>query len=383
MDKLQLERTMHETGLAAVKAPDDDGAATAAIEARQAYLAALTAPADEPEPPAETLAAVEIREYVDAARQGIAVQGAAAELNQGLGLDTYAQVPLQALVEERADAATALTDGDFTVSVKPLMARVFAGSDLSFLGITPSGVPAGEQRYPVMTAGPTASARSRGQETDAVAASFTVTNLNPLRLTARVMWHLEDVYTWSGNALEAALRRDLRAVLADALDNSVLNGNGVAPQPSGVFHALTTPANPSAQATWADYKSAIVDAVDGVAAGDESAVRLLIGDDTWRHARGVYKTTDSESDGIDEVKRLGAAIRASSRIAAVASKRQYALRVAGNAARQIAVPVWNAFILEREPVAKTGQFALTASLLHNVAILRTDGLSELAFQILA
>ena len=313
------------------------------------------------------------------------LDGAERELSEELGLAQFAQrmgldgvaIPLTLLEEEPVKFANeiALTDGDFETGLQPVTPRVFPGSDITFLndvGIT--RVPVGQVRYPIITSGATATPHARGDAVANTDADFTVKKLDALRLSAQYTWQIEDNFQWGG-ALENSLRSDLRNVLSRGIDNSALNGSGSAPQPTGLFASFTTTVATD-QATRAIYKGLFTSVIDGVYAGNLSGVRFLCGKEVYQNMESI-ENTNTEISVYENLVSRGIRMKVSANIGThSSSKNQFCLRVTDPAA--IVVPVWDAFLLTRDAttLASNARIKLTAHALHNVALLRTNGVAE-------
>lgn len=337
---------------------------------------------------------VELRAYLQSAMDGKPLDGAEQEFNKALGIGESGgavQVPWEALLppgwepreEQRADVATVPADAMHTENMQPILARIFQRTAAAFLGITMPMAGIGERRYPVMTGGTTASMEAAGGEVDAGAATYTVTAIEPTRLTARYLFRVEDLAMVSG--LEASLRSDLRDVMGDELDRQLLTGNGTAPNLAGVFDndsGLAAPAEPSAEATVSTYIDTITDQVDGTNAYSTGDVRLLIGTDTLKHAAKKF-ITGTDTSALTYINRLSGGYRVSARVPALAAKKQEGMAVRMNG---VAVaPVWPTLSLIRDVYsgAAKGEVALTAIALYGFKIVRTNGWVRIKLQVQA
>ena len=332
---------------------------------------------------------VELRAYLQAAMDGTPLSGAEAEFNQALKIGDAGgavQVPWEALlppgwdpsqerraVEQRADVATVPDSTMHTENMQPILARIFQRTTAAFLGVTMPMASIGERRYPVMTGGTTASMEAAGGEVDAAAATYTVTAIEPTRLTARYLFRVEDLAMVSG--LEASLRGDLRDVMGDELDRQILTGNGTAPNLAGVFDddsGLTAPADPSAEAEVSDYIDVVTNQVDGTNAYSTSDIRLLIGTDTLKHAAKKF-ISGTDTSALEYIRRLSGGYRVSARVPAKASKAQEGMAIRMNG---VAVaPMWPTLSLIRDVYsgAAKGEVALTAIALYGFKVVRTNG----------
>lgn len=182
-----------------------------------------------------------ISNYLTAAHEQRAVTGAEHELLGALGLDAGAGTfPLRLLDsrldadpadpdrerERRADVATDLgaADEETAITVRPWIDRVFlANTAVSFLGVTRETIGTGDRRYVVIMGGTSASDTARGEREDAAAMTITTAEVSPRRASCGYLYRREDVARHGGQ-LESALRRDMRMVLSEYMDEIMVMG---------------------------------------------------------------------------------------------------------------------------------------------------------------
>lgn len=348
---------------------------------------------------AKLQAKIELRSYLQAAMDGTPLAGAEKEFNDELGIDAGTlQVPWEALaptveergrgaprgaVEERVDTVTSVgaTANLPTENVAPILARVFERSVAASLGVRMPAVGIGQRNYPVMTAGVTAEMQAAGGEVDADAATYTVTVINPTRLTARYVFRVEDLAVVAG--LEASLREDLRMAMSDELDKQIITGDGTAPNLAGLFDSdsgLADPAAPSAETDVNGYINLVTGQVDGINAYRTQDVRLLIGPPTLRHAATKF-LSNTDTSAYDMLMRLSGGVRVSARVPAakaVASKQHQELLATRMNGFAVA-PMWPTLSLVRDIYsgARKGEVALTAIALYGFKIVRANGFARL------
>lgn len=365
----------------------DDGGEQAPVDKKAADLAKLQG-------------RLELRNYLQAAMDSRELSGAEAEYNQERGLVGAAgvQVPWEALaprelraaapgaVEERVDTVTSVgnTANLPTENMAPILGRVFERSVAAFLGVRMPAVGVGQRNYPVMSTGVTAGMKAAGAEVDAEAATYTVTVIDPARLTARYVFRVEDLAVVAG--LEASLREDLRMAMSDQLDEQILVGNGTAPNLGGLFDddGLAAPADATAEAGVSDYIDLVTSQVDGVNAYATRDVRFLIGPATLRHAATKF-ITGTDTSAYDKLMMLSGGVRVSARVPAVAKvsakdqQELLAMRMNGVAV----APMWPALSLVRDIYsgAKRGEVALTAIALYGFKVVRANGYTRLKIQL--
>ena len=373
------------------------------LSADQALANALAAwkPDDSKAAPDELRDRVALGNYMTAVADESELKGAEAELNKELGLRSNT-VPLEALVERRADAVSpqdtggdALDFGTIYQTTGPMLNRVFKQTDTAYLGITMPMVPPGERVYPVMTDGTDAAMVARGSSApDAKAAKFAVVNAEPHRLSARYVFDLEGVATLGG-MLESTLRSDLRLAMGYALDQQVLMGDGTGANVSGLTKLLTAQAYPAlsgaakdpVQLTWLNSRQWPTSTLDGLLARTEGDIRLLLGQATYTAMRGLFTLNQSSQsrvvegqDAVQALAALGSTARLSFQLPAPGNnlanntkKTQLALwSVEPGAA---VAPVWQGITMIRDPYteASKGQIVLTAHMLFDFILRRTMG----------
>lgn len=384
--KAQVEARQALNALPDDAAEEDRAAKVKALE--DADKAVLKALETEPEPaPRQLTQRVELRNYLRRYCEGREIEGAEAELNKGLGLDSDTQVPWEALdpgvseerEEERADAAPPdLQNINYTTAA--ILRRVFERTDLAFLGTMMPSVAAGTAVYPIMTSGGEAAMMARDAARDAGAYALTTVNVNPTRATTRYLLNLEN-QAEIGAELEGVLRADMREQLGQLVDAQAIAGDGKANNLSGILTGLETPDDAENTVTAEILRNLVIDSVDNKWVPDESSVRMLIGIAAYKKARKVFHGTEAVIDGIEAMRNLGAMVRSSARIPQKNAAQQYAIRTARPDG--FVVPVWQGITMIRDPYtnAAAGQVALTAHMLYGAAFKRKDGWAQIAIKV--
>ena len=283
--------------------------------------------------------------------------------------------------EKRADTVTAvasaaLADG----SQAPMLERIFTRSIAARLGVAMPSVPVGAAVYPIMSTGTSASMATDGTAVDAGEATFTGHTLEPTRLTAAYLFNLRQGYQLRN--YEAILRRDLSAVMADAMDNQIVNGNGTAPNVNGFISELPAVTNPTAVTTWANFLAVFAGKVDGLNAYQLSDLRAIVGSETFTYANSLFRTgaTDNgpRAAAYEYVRERIGGLSVSSRIPAASSNIQTnILALTSYPGRNAVAPIWRGVELIRDPytAASKGQVRLTAVAFWSFKILRETGWS--------
>lgn len=231
--------------------------------------------------------------FLGAALSGREVDGAEAELRSAAGIESGIPIELwdtrqDQQPEQRADASTA-APATVGVNLDRIRPAVFAPSILPRLGVEMPRVPSGTFASPTITTSLTAAAKAKGAAQESTAAAFTVTSATPKRVSARLSLRIEDLAASGQANFEAALRQNLSVVLADAVDDQGLNGDGTAPNLAGIFHRLPDPTAPGTVAGFDDFVATVADLVDGLWATTEKDVLLVVGPQTYRKAATTFR----------------------------------------------------------------------------------------------
>ena len=216
--------------------------------------------------------------YLRAALEGRQVDGAEAELRSAAGVSG---IPLELWdvpesVEQRADAATG-APGTVGVNLDRIRPTVFANSIAPRLGIEMPRVASGTYASATITTSLTAGAKAKGADQDSTAAGFTVTSVTPKRISARLSIQIEDVAAVGQENFESILRENLSLVLSDELDKQAINGNGTAPNLTGILARLTDPTDPTDVATFDAFAAAHANGIDGLWSSGLKEVAIVCG----------------------------------------------------------------------------------------------------------
>ena len=249
-------------------------------------------------PDAELRERIELRgrasltQFVLAALGGRQVTGAEAELQAAAGINAGVPLELWDTAERREQRADVQTDAPGTVvgvNLDPIRPAVFANAVLPRLGVEMPRVMSGTFASATIDTSLTAAAKAQGGAAEASAATFSVTSATPKRISGRLSIQIEDIAAVGQENFESALRQNLSLVMSDALDNQGLNGNGTAPNLTGLFKRLTDPSAPDAVATFDTYAAAHAGGVDGLWAPTLKDVAIVCGPLTFRHSASTFQ----------------------------------------------------------------------------------------------
>lgn len=224
---------------------------------------------------AQLAAQVHVTDYLTAAAETRAINGAAAELNAAYGLGITGQsggtlIPFEVLaraLETRADVATDTSALDGPVAQSAILPKLYGSKRvLESLGVQMIRVPAGQSELVLISTGSSAAQMKEGTAHDATALAYATHTLKPKRLTGRIGYSVEQA-AHVGADLEASMTRDLTSAIGSQMCTSILTGPAVtnsAPQNiPGLLTEISAPTNPTDLATFSGIAGAADQAVDG------------------------------------------------------------------------------------------------------------------------
>lgn len=265
------------------------------------------------------------------------MKGASAEYAAATGAD--GMLPLALLEPETEARAVTPGPGDETVtSTRPTVPYAFRRTDAAALGVAMPTVAPGEAHFPALT------------------------KRTPTRITGQFVVRLEDIALFP--SMESDLRRAIGRAIADSMDRRAINGEGTAPNLSGLFSVATDVSAASAVETFATGVARIAALVDGTHANGWGDIRLLIGSDTFALYASLFQSNGDMSLYDYLAGRLGA-VRVSDKGPAKASSAQKGLAILGAQGQSIQVPVGKGMELISDPYtnAAKGQRIVTAVML--------------------
>ena len=321
---------------------------------------------------AETL---ELRQLTGRANAGAIIQavtekrnsiGAELELQQAHGLAEN-QIPLDMLrVEQRAAGVTTAPTNVGTNQAE-IIQPVFSSGSGSYLGIFRPTVAAGDAVFPVLATRPDVGGpHSDSTDVPETDSTFDSDLLAPERIQASSMYRRVDAARFPN--MDSALRMALNAGLEEKLDYEVLRGvEGLLTGSKLANH------NKSGETTHAQYLSQFCfGRVDGRYAAEQSDIKVLMGSGTYGHAGSKYQTNPHLS-ALDALMAK-VPVRVSAHIPAVASTKQNNIIRLGMRSDYVQ-PLWNNITIVVDEVTGSGkgEIEVTAVLLTNTKILRSDG----------
>ena len=288
-------------------------------------------------------------------------------------------------VEMRADAATDPPATGGGVNLGPIQPAIFADSLAPRLGIDMPTVESGVFSTATITTSLTAGAKAKGGAAESTAAVLTAQTSSVKRISARLSLRAEDRASVGADNFDAALRQNLGAVLADAFDNAAVNGDGIAPNPAGLFKQLTDADAEDTADTWATFASKQASVIDGLWARTLRDVYILAGVDTYKHAAALFRGSDDSTSAAEYLTRMGGGFETHKRMPVAAAMVQAAIayRRGRPGLRSAVMPIWNRVSID--DVFTDSASAVEHVTLHvlagDVLIVQPGAYAELSFKV--
>ncbi|MCA0851440.1 phage major capsid protein [Salipiger thiooxidans] len=339
---------------------------------------------------ADLIAGFEMRQVALHLDEGRALSGQTAEVVQELrsqGGYRGTPVPLMAL-EQRAGETVAAGTPD-PVQTRPIIDRLFPASVAAQMGAQMIQIGSGATEWPVTTSAVTAgwAATETGNVAGPTAYETTDKALKPEHNLGIHMRVTRKTLLQSGDALEAAIRRDMNGAMSAELDKAIFLGTGADGQPLGVIPGAATYGITStavdAAASWSAIRAAVVRFMTANAATGPSGVKALIRPELWSFlddAEAFAGTGITEWERL--VKNIGAPVQTSNALAAPAGDplaTSSLLTTSAGGVAPIFVGIWGAVDMIRDPYsdAQSGGLRLTALTTADVTVARGSQLQLL------
>jgi len=254
---------------------------------------------------AELVAGFELRQVALALDEGRPLDGHTAEVVSELrstGGYRGVPIPLEALEQRAGETVASGTPNP--IATKPIIDRLFPSSVTAGMGGQLIQIDSGAAEWPVVTSSVTAGWAAT--ETGAVAGPTTYTTtdkaLAPNSTLGIQLKVTRKSLKQSGDALEAAIRRDMSGAMQVALDKAAFLGSGSGGEPLGLIPGVSaygiTAAAIDEPATWGAFRWAVTGFMNSNAATGPGAIKALIRPELWAFLDGelVVGTATSEWD---------------------------------------------------------------------------------------
>lgn len=339
---------------------------------------------------ADLITNFEMRQVALHLDEGRALTGQTAEVVQELrsqGGYRGTPVPLLAL-EQRAGETVAAGTPD-PIQTRPIIDRLFPGSVAAQMGAQMIQIGSGATEWPVTTSSVTAGWAAT-EEGNVAGPTVYATGDKALKPEHNLGIHMRitrKALLQSGDALEAAIRRDMAGTMGAELDKAIFLGTGTNGQPLGVIPGASTYGITSTAindpASWPAIRAAVVRFMAANAASGPSDVKALIRPELWAFLDDLEAFAGT---GITEwerlVKNIGAPIQTSNALATPSGTplaTQALLTTTAGGVSPIFVGLWGAVDLIRDPYsdAQSGGLRLTALTTADVTVARGSQLQLL------
>ena len=213
-------------------------------------------------------------------------------------------------------------------------------------------VPSGAYAEARISTSLTAAAKAKGVAAESTAAVLTTVSANPRAITGRLTLQLEDIALIGQANFESALRANLQLAMSHTYDNQCINGDGVAPNVTGLIKLLTDPDNPTAIAGFDDYLQSFSDAIEGLWASELSDVAIVANVDAYKRSARTFRDVEAAVRGAmsfaDYAKAHTGGWWTNSRMPATAANLARGIvHRRGRAGVRTAVhPVWNSITID-------------------------------------
>ena len=330
----------------------------------------------------EILGKARLGNALRAVMDGRPLQGAENELRSAYGLSGDHEIPHELFEPREAKDQRAATDAPATgtqVNEQPVQPFIYKEGVAGFLGIDMPQVGGGTASHPVLTTGTPAGMKAKGAAADETEAAFTISTSTPKRVTGSFRVRVEDMALFP--QLEDSLRRDIPQSLANAVEEQILNGDGSAPNITGLLERLTDPDEAMEKHTPGTYVSTIAGSLDGVHGYTLGDLRTLAGKATYQAMVSGYFASTAVSTA-SYLDTYTGGVRMSDRIPDVASNLQAGIVRLGMRPMCAVSVVWGGVTLIRDIYsgAASGEIVVTAlQLIGDVHVLRDGSFAEVSF----
>ena len=329
---------------------------------------------------------VGLSRYIAAATEKRGVEGAELEFNQALGVGLH-RFPLEILapVEERAK-----TGIDTVTRPVRWLDRLFSAAAAARVGVTFESVEPGAKSYPIILTGATGAQRGRTQAAAVAGWTAGVVELKPTRNAVHAVFSREDDLRNPG--LQAALTRDLRMALVDAVDLAVFEGDADANEDTADITGLQTATGvveeelmQSEKVKGADVLGAFAAFIDGKHATSGADLRTVLSVGAQRLWMSTLANTGNAADTtISEfLTRAGIAFSARGGIDTATTNGKFGAFVGRGRGIEGAgiAAVWDDGMIVIDPYsgAKTGEIQLTMNTFWAFGLARPASFARLKF----
>lgn len=329
------------------------------------------------------VAGFELRQAVLSLDEGKPLTGRTAEVVQELrNAGGYRGIPVPPMALEQRAGETVAAGVPDPIQTRPVIDRLFPASVAAQMGAQLITVGSGAVEWPVTTSAVSAgwAATELGNVAGPTTYATTDKALKPEQTLGIHMRISRKALLQSGEALEAAIRRDMAGTMAAELDKAIFRGTGADGQPLGLIPGVATygitATAVDATASWAALRAAVVRFMTANAASGPGAVKALIRPELWSFLDGAEAFAGT---GITEwdrlLKNLAPPVITANALAAPSGSptaTQVLLSTEAGGVAPAFVGLWGAVDLIRDPYsdAQSGGLRLTALTTADVTVAR-------------
>ena len=276
------------------------------------------------------------------------------------------------------------------VATRPTIDRLFPESVAARMGAALIAIDSGVTEWPVTTSSVSAGWADGELANVSGPTAFAATDrtLSPDHNLGVQMRVSRKALKQSGDALEAAIRRDMQGAMAAALDKAIFLGTGANGQPLGIIPGVATygitATAVDALASWSAFRARVAAFIAANAAGAADAVRVLIRPELWSVLDGelITGTAVSEWDRMTQnIPARNFAMSANALAAPSGSPSAVSalLTTSAGGVAPIFVGAWGAVDVIRDPYsdAQSGGLRLTALATFDLTVARPAQLQVL------
>ena len=366
----------------------------------------------------EHLSNVDMVDYVGAMSTGL--RGRAAELNAALNIPESDEggicIPHRLVdhrIEQRQSEARDITPAPSGnnvtgITIDRISPMTFAPSVAGRLGVDIVTYPSGGIAIPRITTAVTAGAVAKNTDSPETAGAITSTPVTYRRIAAGIARAIEDVANVGDRAgFSDMLMQHTAVVMANELDDQMLNGNGTAPNIKGLFAALgNAPTAPTKVVDFDAFLAEFAGGIDGLWATKLMEVAVLCGVETYQLAAAAFRdreknfeqggdtvggSIDSNSETIaDYLETRTAGFSTNKRMPAKASDIEQAIlcrkgmMMMPSRPRTAVWPTYGYFsILDQYTLARKGQtrYVVSAMMGSEVVVVQPDAYKRVSFKV--
>lgn len=334
----------------------------------------------------DLIAKFELRQVALHFADGRSLDGATNEIVTEMRANgSYRGIPVPLAALELRAGETVASGAPDPIQTRPIIDRLFPASVASRMGGQVINIPSGAVEWPLTTSSVTAGWASTELGNVAGPTAFTTADraLKPeqnLGIQVRVS---RKALLQSGDALEAAIRRDLAGTIAAELDKAIFQGTGASGQPLGVIYGQATYSYAATSPTttdlsWGVLRDEIATFLAANAATTPSDVRILMHPQAYSFLDDslVGDTATSEWDRLTKhvpISNLVLSANTTVITSGTPDTTDVLLTTTAGGVAPFVTGIWGGVDVIRDPYtdAQSGGLRLTALLTTDVNVLRT------------